>query len=290
MNDKKKDIERKCKKKHGKNHTNKDGNKVNTLDISGNIHLDDVLILDDNNFLVDNSTSNSKKYVNNTNVTEKEYLTMELNKEPLLLNLKNNYLFYLSLLVGIYFICKKDNSSFVIGILNLIVISGLGYYVHYRAHTFNATKFYESSNNYFTKNKYINFLSRISCYFLDFHENIHHDTNINKKSVYILIEFILNFITQGGYIFIFYFLFKIVNLKIAFLWGMLYSTIHLFNYELIKPETHILHHKNKLTNLGLDIWDVLFNTKYEYDNYKSENINHAFINVGVLSWFLTKCL
>lgn len=227
---------------------------------------------------------------NENNITSEEYSSMEFNKEPLLLNLKNNYLFYLSLLVGIYFICKKDNSSVVIGILNLIVISGLGYYVHYWAHIFNATKFYESQNNYFTRNKYIDFFARIFCYFFDFHENIHHDSSINKKLVYVLIEFIMNFITQGGYIFISYYSLKFVNLKIAFLWGMLYSTIHLINYEFVKPETHILHHKNKLTNLGLDIWDVLFNTKYEYDNYKAENINHAFINVGLLSWFLTKCL
>ena len=252
--------------------------KKTRLNIHNNVELHNVLVFDES------------KQSNQNGITSEEYMSMEFNKDPLLLNLKNNYLFYFSLLVSIYFICKKDNSSFLLGILNLIVISGLGYYVHYRAHTLNVTKFYETSNNYFTRNKYLDFISRLTCYFLDFHETIHHDSSINKKPVYVLIEFIMNFLTQGGYVFIFYILFKLVNLKVAFMWGMLYSTIHLFNYEFVKPETHILHHKNKLTNLGLDIWDVLFNTKYEYDNYKAENINHAFINVGVLSWFLTKCL
>lgn len=267
MNNKKKEVDRKNKLDKW--------DKKTRLKIHNNVELHNVLVLDESN---------------ENDITSEEYSSMEFNKDPLLLNLKNNYLFYLSLLIGIYFICKKDNSSFIVGILNLIIISMLGYYVHYRAHTLNVTEFYESSNNYFTRNKYLDFISRLTCYFLDFHENIHHDSSINKKPVYVLIEFIMNFITQGGYIFIFYYLFKIVNLKVAFLWGMLYSSIHLFNYEFVKPETHILHHKNKLTNLGLDIWDVLFNTKYEYDNYKTENINHAFINVGVLSCFLTKCL
>ena len=108
MDDKKKKIGKKNKLDKGDKRDKEDkGYKKTKLKIHNNVELHNVLVLDET------------KQSNKTDITSQEYSSMEFNKDPLLLNLKNNYLFYLSLLVGIYFICKKDNSSFVFGILNL---------------------------------------------------------------------------------------------------------------------------------------------------------------------------
>lgn len=46
------------------------------------------------------------------------------------------------------------------------------------------------------------------------------------------------------------------------------------------------HHLDKHTNYGIDIWDIMFNTKYQGDNTDIENINHYSINVVIISAIL----
>ena len=38
------------------------------------------------------------------------------------------------------------------------------------------------------------------------------------------------------------------------------------------PQTHSDHHKDKHSNLGMDIWDIIFGTKYNWDDI--EDVNH----------------
>ena len=42
------------------------------------------------------------------------------------------------------------------------------------------------------------------------------------------------------------------------------------------PKTHIDHHKDSNKNLGIDIWDIIFGTKYDWNDI--EDINHYAIN------------
>ena len=68
----------------------------------------------------------------------------------------------------------------------------------------------------------------------------------------------------------------------------------IINYNIIESKEHISHHNsdlskngaynkenNKIYNYGIDILDILFNTKYENDN-SVENINHYACNCIIL--------
>ena len=42
------------------------------------------------------------------------------------------------------------------------------------------------------------------------------------------------------------------------------------------PQAHSDHHKDKHSNLGMDIWDIIFGTKYNWDDI--EDVNHYAVN------------
>ena len=204
--------------------------------------------------------------------------------DPVIKNIKVNFIFYLSILICIYLICKKENKNVICGIYSFIFVSMSGYFVHIISHFTNYTKIFDSLDNYITRNKFSRFIIRNTCKLVDFHDVIHHDTSINKKFKNVVIEFILNFITQSGGLLIIMFISRKMSFWVVALWGLLYSTIHIINYEFfVKSKPHTYHHINKHTNYGLDIWDVIFNTKYKNDNYDTENINHGAINVFILT-------
>jgi len=68
----------------------------------------------------------------------------------------------------------------------------------------------------------------------------------------------------------------------------MYATIHNINYVVSPSATHILHHVDKTTNYGIDIWDIVFGTKYDgdYSIDKLENINHYAINTAFITGFI----
>ena len=65
------------------------------------------------------------------------------------------------------------------------------------------------------------------------------------------------------------------------LWGILYTTVHNINYNIVPSSVHIKHHLDKNTNYGIDIWDIIFQTKYNNDPTDIENINHYTINLFI---------
>ena len=86
----------------------------------------------------------------------------------------------------------------------------------------------------------------------------------------------------------------IPNNIIIIFWGLIYATVHIINYNIIESKEHISHHNrdlsknkaynkenNKVYNYGIDILDILFDTKYENDN-SVENINHYAYNCIIL--------
>jgi hypothetical protein len=209
-------------------------------------------------------------------------------EDPLIQTIKINYIFYITTLICLAVICYYSGGNFIWSIVTFIVVSFLGYITHYISHSVNVTKFYDSLNNdnYFTNNKIVHYFIKLMCKCADFHDEIHHNTSINKKVHNVIFEFIFNFYTQAGaFLAIMYFV-KKLNYYSVILWGLIYPTIHLINYDIIKCQVHMKHHLDKHTNYGIDIWDIMFNTKYQGDNTDIENINHYSINVIVISAIL----
>ena len=241
-----------------------------------------------------NKDSSSNDVVEERNDESINKLNNESNDktDPLLQTFKTNYIFYITLLVCLFIISHYSNTSFIIAIITFIYVSMRGYFMHYISHIINYLNFYSSLDNYITRNKILNPILKFICKAIDFHDVVHHDSSINKKIPNMIYEFIMNFLTQGGLLVILIYLLKKVNYSIIILWSLIYSTIHIINYEFVKPPTHMFHHLNKNTNYGLDVWDILFNTKYKSNNWQVENINHGAINIiiltGIIVYFTKK--
>ena len=202
-------------------------------------------------------------------------------------SLKLNYIFYTSLIICLYAISYYEKTNLIWAIITFIIISFLGYTAHFASHFIDFRYYYNKLdtklNNSITKNKTLNSILSFIVEILDFHDKVHHNSSINKYSHNIINEFIGNFITQAGIFLIIKFLITNMNYSIIILWGIMYSTIHIINYDIIQNPIHIKHHINKNTNYGIDIWDIIFNTKYNNDNNDIENINHYSINIILLT-------
>ena len=61
----------------------------------------------------------------------------------------------------------------------------------------------------------------------------------------------------------------------------MYATIHNINYNIIHPLTHQQHHWNDKTNYGIDIWDIIIGSKYDWNEV--ETYNHTAINLIVIT-------
>ena len=120
------------------------------------------------------------------------------------------------------------------------------------------------------------------CKVFDFHSDIHHDTSINKKLENKIYEFIMNFITQSGLLLLFILFTKYLNYYVCFLWGIFYATVHMINYDIIKPQSHKNHHLNNNTNYDILLWDTILNTKYDYNDI-IEDVNHCSYNIVILT-------
>ncbi len=85
--------------------------------------------------------------------------------DPLFKNIKTNWLFYLTIVIAVYFVCKEDgNHNFFIGIFTFIIVSATGYFIHIVSHYTNYTKYYDNLDNYLTRNKYSSYFLRKLCY------------------------------------------------------------------------------------------------------------------------------
>jgi len=223
--------------------------------------------------------------IDSADVSEKSIVKIlaQLKKEPIVQSLYLNYTFYLSLLVCVLLIAHYSQSSFFWAIVTIIFISAAGYFSHYISHHINAGELFEEYKHHVPS--ILHTFIRYFCKLIDFHDEIHHDTSINKEFPNVATEFALNFYVQAGAFLIVFYIIQQMNLYVIALWGFMYATIHNINYVLYPSNTHILHHVNKTTNYGIDIWDILFNTKFDGDASmdKLENINHYAINTIILT-------
>lgn len=197
-------------------------------------------------------------------------------------HLKINYVFHILLIISFIIYSKLLKQNFFINILSFIFFSFLGYIIHIYSHLYDYDKLADKFINhktFLTRNNYINCIIKYIAKFLNFHQETHHNGDINKEIKYQIYEFLNNFIIQGLYAFIVIFFIRRLNYSISLVWGLFYSTVHIFNYNIINPKVHEEHHNDKNTNYGIDIWDILFNTK---NNSEIENFNHSIINLIII--------
>jgi len=198
-------------------------------------------------------------------------------------SIKINKLFYMSLLACFYMLKQSSPSttSYITLAFSYVFIMVLGHIWHRISHDINFLKFY---NIY--KKKNINSLVDVCfvkfCNFLDFHSITHHDTAINKQPANIAYEFINNIFMQGGALILFIKLINyVIDTRVVILWALMYATTHNINYIFLKPSVHRDHHINNNTNFGIDIADILFDTKYDLSDI--EDHNHISINLILIT-------
>lgn len=238
-----------------------------------------------NNSLMDKNKSEDKDDVEDKNDVEE--IDKKVNTSyPLITSILTNLVFYIITFLCLIFISYYSDSGIISTIITFILTSFLGYFSHYNSHHIKFVDFYTKLDNYITRNSLLNCICLNVCYFLDFHEITHHNSDINKTPINLFYEFINNFVTQGGLLMILIYIARCMNLYVCLLWGLLYSTVHIINYSLYPSLSHNYHHYNKYTNYGIDIWDILLGTKNE--NTPVENMNHYGINLIILTPLIIK--
>jgi hypothetical protein len=214
----------------------------------------------------------------------------------------SNARFWLTFLAAIIFctLLQRNNGNydtkFAMTIISVITAAVLGWYAHLTSHSFDFTETYE----YILKHSpilqtitihipYIDSFFRTSCNSFDFHHKIHHDSTVNRQFLNLLTEFIQNVVTQGGGVAI---ILNNVSLNIhetarfnsavMVMYGLLYATVHIINYNISPSLCHQQHHQvgYECSNLGIDFLDVVFDNKYDITCI--EDVNHYAINVSVI--------
>ena len=213
----------------------------------------------------------------------------DFKNETLLKSLKTNKYFFIVLIITMMAYCKIKKKPFLFSIGSFVLMTFLGYLAHMISHNVNMNKLYRKmdNKNLFTSNKYTKTIIKKACDFMDFHDIVHHDTKINKQPLNIFYEVVNNFLIQGGLVYAVYIASRYVEPEMFLLWAFMYTTIHHINYSIIGSKEHREHHENKFINYGLDIWDVIFNTKpnpnpEEKEGEKGEepeDFNHIIFNL-----------
>lgn len=194
-------------------------------------------------------------------------------------SIKINKWFYLSLILCFYIFKQSnpDNTSYIILVVSYIFIMIIGHVSHRISHNVNFTDVY----NKFKKNNINPCIDNIiikTCKVLDFHSTTHHDSAINKQPENILYEFVNNILAQGGsLILLVTFVNYFIDFRVILMWALAYATNHNINYLFLKPSTHRDHHLHDNTNFGIDIADILFDTKHDLDDIEVHN--HISINL-----------
>ena len=177
-------------------------------------------------------------------------------------SIKINYKSWLIFLLIIYFL----SNNIFIGILNFIIFFTFSYIAHYISHS-NYLEFYTIIHKYHhQKNNWFGFFNEIIYEFTI-------ATGFTFLKIFIqficnidAFNFILNYINIPLNIFIFFF----------------YTSVHYINYSALHVNNiHELHHKDVFKNMGPDICDIIFGTKYEDIKEYIENTDHYILNILV---------
>lgn len=198
-------------------------------------------------------------------------------------NINTNIYFYITLIICVFFISSFTKINFYLTLLSFIITSFIGYIVHVFSHILDFNKLLDIDHN-FVQNRFFVEPYKYFIKMIEFHTVTHHNSDINKTPKSIIKEMCNNLFFQGfGLYGIVYFM-KKLDINIFLVWAVLYTTIHLVNYNITTPEEHINHHKDPKTNFGIDIYDILFKTKNKNDK-SVENYNHYSINLIIITIF-----
>jgi hypothetical protein len=221
---------------------------------------------------------------NKKNEDIKEKQNIQLN--ALFQSIKQNYIYFIAVFFCLYKFKqnKKYNSSYIQLFGSFIAIATIGHITHLISHHINCTELYKNLNldNLVTRNYYSNKILNFICNFLDFHDQTHHDLDVNKQFKNIVYEFCNNLVTQGLAIALFI---KFMDIRVILLWAFMYASVHNINYLYVKPSTHRDHHINPHTNYGIDFMDIILNTKYDWNDI--EEHNHMAINLLIISYVIS---
>ena len=197
-----------------------------------------------------------------------------------------NIPFYIVLSYCLYLISGKSFCSinYLRCIFSWIFIGILGYFTHVISHNVDLRKIYNMFDNVFTRNEYYNKAMDSILKVYEFHDESHHNLEINKEPINIFYEFVTNIYTQGLWFILLVEFVKLIDTKVVLLWCFMYATIHNINYNILHPSVHRDHHKDCHTNYGIDVMDIVFNTKYDKNDI--ENFNHVSINLLILTFII----
>ena len=200
-------------------------------------------------------------------------------------SLRENYIFYIALVCCVYSLSNVNynKSNIILSLITIIWVTLYGYIIHVVSHYMGTymSEIYKTYDTFFTRNKIFNWIVTNLLYFGEFHSIVHHDTRINKTPKNIFLEFINNLFMQGGAVIIIKYGLNLLDNRVIILWALYYATVHNINYNIIHPTTHQQHHINNTKNYGIDIWDIIIGSKYDWNEI--ENHNHTAINLIVIT-------
>lgn len=232
----------------------------------------------------------------NIKYTKNQYIYNICNRKKYIQeSFEKNYVFWITYLCIILFLSLRYGSEcnyicrIISGFTSTIFAMVFGWWIHMMSHKTSFSKLYDDLE--INLPSYIdNIIRNINTYILDFHDTIHHNSDLNDNWYNILIEAIENILMEGGFIIIISILLELqlnirkhtftFNHTLIIFWGILYTSVHLINYKWITPNPHNDHHKNVHTNYGIDTLDILFNTKYDMNDI--ELFNHGTINLIII--------
>lgn len=226
---------------------------------------------------------------------EKNGEKRESNIDIALKSIQDNIIFWLITFFCLFIINRKSGKyTFFETVLTFNITMIWGYYVHVISHAFDFEKLYTDSNNFITRflqqdenlNPVVLFFLRQ----LDFHSKIHHDSTINKQPFNLFMECFQNIISQASLI-----IFSGVSLfelqfnfdkNAIIVWALFYVTVHNINYNYVNQQFHIDHHINEKTNYGIDLLDIIFDSKSDLSFI--ENNNYYIINSIIITLIMIK--
>lgn len=204
-----------------------------------------------------------------------------MNRDLLLKNLTINTPFYIILIICLFLISSIKNKNFYITLFSFIFVTFIGYVVHIFSHIIDFRILLNIKHN-FIQNKYFKKYYNIFVSLIELHSVTHHESKNNKSGINIAKEACNNLLFQGVGLYLIAIIIKKMDINIFLLWAILYTTIHLINYNLVPCKEHINHHKDPDTNYGIEIYDILFDTKNKNDE-SVENYNHYSINLIIIT-------
>ena len=203
-----------------------------------------------------------------------------------------NWPFWTACTAALVIMTHNDGTPYLDAFITFVASVYLGYDLHRKTHIRNVTKFYDEMDNpivtYIRENtpRLDAAVKWFACHG-DFHVEVHHDSTVNRKPYNVLVEVYQNLLTEGLIAAALCYLLNpsatICGITIrphiptVVFWSLLYTSVHNINYDIIRPKEHVNHHLFPDTNFGIDLLDILCDTKHEPEGF--EIMHHAVPNI-----------